>query len=100
MAYLEGKGFELVKHDLAKERPPRALLEQLVDELHLDRFLNTRGKSFKARGIDITKLTKAQAIELALEEPNLMKRPLVLRDGTKKHVFGWQPDEYDAVLGK
>lgn len=99
MAYLEGKGFELRKHDLAKERPPRALLESLVDEAHLERFINTRSPAYKARGLDVKTLTKSQAIDLVLEDPNLMKRPLVMRDG-RKFVFGWNAADYDEVLGK
>ena len=92
MAHLEGEGVELVKHDLAKEPPSRALLEELIDERHLADFVNTRSPVYKARGLDVTKMTKKQAIDLMMEDINLMKRPLVMRG--KKAVFGFKPEAY------
>ena len=92
MAHLEGEGVELVKHDLAKERPSRELLERLIDERHLADFVNTRSPAYKERGLDVTRMTKKQAIDLMMEDINLMKRPLVLRG--KKAVFGFKPEEY------
>jgi Spx/MgsR family transcriptional regulator len=95
VAYLEGKGIELVKHDLAKEPPSRELLERLIDETHLGDFINQRSPAFKERELDLSKLTKKQAIDLMMEEPNLIKRPLVLRG--RDAVFGWKPDELDEL---
>ena len=92
MAHLEGEGVELVKHDLAKDPPSRELLERLIDERHLEDFVNTRSPAYKARGLDVTKMTKKQAIELMMEDINLMRRPLVLRG--KKAVFGFKPEQY------
>ena len=82
----------MVKHDLAKEPPSRALLEQLIDVRHLADFVNTRSPAYKARGLDVTKMTKKHAIDLMMEDINLMKRPLVLRG--KKGVFGFKPEAY------
>ena len=85
-----------MKHDLAKERPSRALLERLIDEDHLADFVNTRSPAYKERGLDVTKMTKTQAIDLMMEEPNLIRRPLVLRD-PKHAVFGWKPEAFDEL---
>jgi Spx/MgsR family transcriptional regulator len=92
VAHLEGEGYELLKHDLAKEPPSRELLEQLIDESHLEDFVNTRSPAYKERGLDVSKMTKKQAIDLMMEDINLMKRPLVRRG--KRGVFGFKPDEY------
>ena len=89
-------GVDLIKHDLAKERPSRALLERLIDESHLKDFVNARSPAYKERGLDVSKMTKKQAIDLMIEEPNLIRRPLVLRDG-KEAVFGWNQDEIEAL---
>lgn len=98
MAYLEGKGFELDKHDLKKEPPSRELLERLIDEKRLEDFVNTRSPAYKERNLDVTKMTKKQAIDLMMEDPNLMRRPLVLGGG--KAVFGYKPEDYDRLGGK
>lgn len=41
-------------------------------------------------------MTKKQAIALMMEEPNLIKRPLIISGS--KAVFGFKPEEYEAVL--
>ena len=48
--------------------------------------MNTRSPAYKAR--------KTQALALMSEEPNLIKRPLVMG---KKVVFGYKPDEYGKL---
>jgi len=87
-----------VKHDLAKERPPRELLEKLIDESHLEDFVNTRSPAYKERGLDVTTMTKRQAIDLMMEEPNLIRRPLLLSG--KRAIFGFKPDEYDELADR
>ncbi len=44
-------------------------------------------------------MTKKQAIDLILEEPNLMRRPLVLAEG-KRAVFGLDLEAYDELTGR
>ena len=95
MSDLEGRGFELVKHNLGKEPPSRELLSALIDSYGLESVLSTRSPSWKARGLDAKKLTKSQALELMLEDANLIRRPLVLKG--KKAVFGYAPAEYDSL---
>jgi arsenate reductase-like glutaredoxin family protein len=95
VADLEGRGFELVKHNLAKEPPTRELLSRLIDEYGLEAVISTRSPAYKARGLDAGKLSKPEAIGLMLEDPNLIRRPLVLKG--KKAVFGYAPAEYDSL---
>lgn len=85
-----------MKHDLAKEPPSRELLEKLIDESHLEDFINKRSPAYKERGLEGRKLTKKQAIDLMMEEPNLIRRPLVLVKG--KAVFGFKPEEYEKLI--
>ena len=92
---LEGRGFELVRHNLAKEPPSRELLSRLIDEHGLDAVLNTRSPAYKERNLGAKKLTKSEAIGLMLEDPNLIRRPLVLAG--RKVVFGYKPEEYDRL---
>jgi len=57
--------------------------------------ISTRSPAYKARGLDASKLSKADAIQLMLEDPNLLRRPLVLKG--RKAVFGYAPAEYDSL---
>jgi len=88
----------VTKHDLAKERPSRELLERLIDEGNLAAFVNTRSPAYKARGLDVNKLTKKQAIDLMLEDPNLMRRPLLVSG--RKAVFGFDAEKYGELKEK
>ena len=84
-----------MKHNLAKEPPTRELLSRLIDEYGLEAVLSTRSPAYKARGLDAKKLSKSEAIDLMLEDANLIRRPLVLKG--KKAVFGYAPAEYDSL---
>ena len=95
MADLEGRGFDLVRHDLAKERPSRELLAKLIDEQGLDAVLNSRSPTYKAMNLGERKLSKSEAIAMMLEDPNLIRRPLVLGKG--KAILGYKPEEYDSL---
>lgn len=58
-------------------------------------MISTRSPAFKARGLEVGKLAKGEAIRLMLEDVNLIRRPLVLEG--KKAVFGYAPAEYDSL---
>ena len=95
MSDLEGRGYELVKHNLANDAPSRELLEKLVAQHGLDKVFNRKSVKFKELGLGETTLTDKQAIDWMVKEPNLIKRPLVLAKG--KAFFGYVPDEYDTL---
>jgi arsenate reductase-like glutaredoxin family protein len=42
------------------------------------------------------KLTKKEAVDLILQEPNLLRRPLVLSG--KKAALGFDPGRYDEIF--
>jgi Spx/MgsR family transcriptional regulator len=84
-----------VKHNLAKERPSRELLSRLIDEQGLDAILSKRSPTYKERNLGERKLSKSEAIDLMLEDPNLMRRPLVLTKG--KAIFGYDAEEYEKL---
>ena len=69
----------------------------MIDASHLEDFVNTRSPAYKERNLDVAKMTKKQAIDLMMEEPNLIRRPLVMAKG--KAVFGWDPEGYDEITG-
>lgn len=96
MSYLDGKDVSITRHDLAKEPPSRAFLEKHVDASSLDRFLNPRSPSYKERGLGERKLTKKEAIDLMLEDTNLIRRPIVVAGG--KATFGYDEDRWDELL--
>jgi arsenate reductase len=87
---------ELQKHDMAKEPPMRELLERLIDETRVEDYLNRRSPAYKERNLASRKLTKKEAIDLMIEDPNLIRRPVVIRD-SKRAIFGFNTGEYDKL---
>jgi arsenate reductase-like glutaredoxin family protein len=59
-------------------------------------FLNKRSPAFKDRDLGSKTLTKAQVIQLMMEDVNLIRRPIVMR-GPKSAVFGYNAEEYDEL---
>ena len=70
----------------------------MIDESRLEEFVNTRSPAYKERNLDVKTLTKKKAIDLMMEEPNLIRRPLVLTGG--KAIFGYKPEGYDELASK
>ena len=71
------------------------MLGQLIDEHGLEAVLNSRSPTYKARNLGAKKLGTVEAIDMMMEDPNLIRRPLVLTKG--KAVFGYKPEEYDKL---
>ncbi len=78
---------ELEARDLSKTPPTREFLEQHVDEENFLDFLSRRSPVFKKRPLP---KTRREAIELMLQQPNLIKRPIVVKG--RKAVFGFDRD--------
>ena len=84
-----------MKHNLANDRPSRELLSRVIDEHGLDAVLSKRSPTYKEMNLGERKLSKSEAIDLMLKDPNLMRRPLVLTKG--KAILGYDPDEYETL---
>jgi arsenate reductase (glutaredoxin) len=78
-----------------KEPPPRAFLEQHIEASRYLDFVSRRSPVWKERPLPAS---KRDAIDLMLEQPNLIKRPILVK-GTRV-LFGFDKDEYTAVAGK
>lgn len=95
VSWFDEHGVAIERHDFAKEPPSAELLGRLIDERGLENVINPRGRTFKAMGLDVSKLSRKKAIELMLAEPNLIRRPLVIAGRTT--IFGFDPEAYEAL---
>jgi arsenate reductase-like glutaredoxin family protein len=75
--------------DINKQPPTRAFLEQHVDADDFLRFVSTRSPVFKTRPLPTS---KKAAIDLMVAQPNLIRRPILIRGG--KVTFGYDKAEY------
>ena len=93
--YLRKRKIEVEERDINKTPPSREFLERRIDEERFLDFVSTRSPVFKERPLPAT---KADAIDLMVEQPNLIKRPILI-DGSDV-TFGFQKEAYDRVRAK
>ncbi len=78
--------------DINKTPPPREFLETHVDEARFLDFVSTRSPAFKTRPLP---KSKREAIALMLEQPNLIKRPVLVKGTTV--IFGFDKARYAGL---
>ena len=75
--------------DINKEPPSRVWLEKHVDKEHFLDYVSTRSPVWKERPLP---KSKKEAIDLMMENPNLIRRPILIRGA--KVVFGFDKKAY------
>ena len=95
--YLHENKIEFEKVDIINNPPSRALLEQFIDEDNVKPYLNSRSAIYRELKLGQNLPDKARAIELMLQDPNLIKRPFVVRG--KVSSFGFSPAEFGEKWG-
>jgi arsenate reductase-like glutaredoxin family protein len=63
-----------------------------VDEHSILDFVSTRSPVFKQRPLP---KSKKEAIDLMMQHPNLIRRPILVQDG--KAIFGFQREKYTKL---
>jgi arsenate reductase-like glutaredoxin family protein len=83
---------DVTEQDINKHPPDRAFLERHVDEARFLDFVSRRSPVFKQRPLP---KTKKEAIDLMVKQPNLIRRPILVRAGTA--IFGFDREQYDRL---
>jgi arsenate reductase len=89
-------GAELESRDLNKQRLTEAELEKLIGDRDYKEFLNTRNELYRTRNMKDHPPSRAEAIQLMAKEPNLIRRPVVMR-GTQM-VLGFDERAYRKLV--
>jgi len=80
------------ERDYARQPLTKAELEELIDANNVSAFLNTRHEVFKTSGWKEKPPTKVQAIAAILKDPNVIRRPIVVK--SKQRVVGFDKEAY------
>jgi arsenate reductase len=91
-AYLEDAGVELDSIDINVNPPSRAFLEEHVDDERFLDFVSTRSPVFRTQPFPSS---KQEAIDLMMEQPNLIKRPVLVKG--RQVIFGFDKGAYAAA---
>ncbi len=98
-AWLDTAGVDYSFHDYKAEGIDKAKLEGWSKVVGWETLLNRAGTTFrKLPEKDKEGLTAAKAIKLMIEQPSMIKRP-VLEHG-KALLVGFKPDDYKAAFAK
>ena len=89
-------GAELESRDLDKQRLTEAELEELIGDRDYKEFLNTRNELYRSRKMKDHPPSRAEAIKLMAKEPNLIRRPVVIRGA--QMVLGFDEAAYRKLL--
>lgn len=84
-------------HDYKKEGVDKETLEKFVEKFGYEKILNQKGMTWRALDkADQQKITdKKSAIDLMLEKPSIIKRPLV--DNGEKLLVGFNEEEWAGL---
>ena len=80
------------ERDINKTPPERPFLEKHVSKDHFLDFVSTRSPVFKQRALP---RSKKEAIDLMVEQPNLIRRPVLIHGS--KVIFGFDKDAYSKL---
>jgi arsenate reductase len=99
-AWLDDHGVGYAFHDYNTAGIDRRTLERWVEDVGWEALLNRAGTTFRKLPDDRKRgLDAAKAIALLLDQPSMIKRP-VLVNGTQI-IVGFKPDTYsDAFAGQ
>ena len=93
--YLDQIGVDVEERDINKAPPSREFLEKHVDESRFLDFVSKRSPVFKQRPLPTS---KKEAIDLMTEQPNLIKRPILVN--RSRVTFGFDRDAYDNAKAR
>jgi len=89
-------GVELEERDYVKKPLTVRELKEMFKGRDPREFLNSKSPAFKAMGLRGKKLSAAEAVKLMAQEPNLIKRPLVITD--RVLIAGFDRDQLREAL--
>jgi arsenate reductase-like glutaredoxin family protein len=78
--------------DINREPPTREFLEKHIDAAKFLDFVSTRSPVFKERPLP---KSKKEAIAMMMENPNLIKRPILIQGA--KVTFGFDKEVYGKL---
>jgi arsenate reductase len=93
---LQGQNTDVEVRDFFKEPFTVDELTRLIGANPLADFLSTRAKSYKKLGWDRKPPTKKAAIAAIIEDPTLLRRPILIANG--KMIVGFSQTAYESII--
>jgi arsenate reductase len=96
--WLTAQGLEYTFHDFKKEAVTAGLIETWLKKTSLDTLINRKGTTWRALSDHEKSMAdqKNSAIELMIQKPSLIKRPVIVKSSNL--VLGFDLDTYKSLL--
>ncbi|WP_064605526.1 ArsC family reductase [Photobacterium sp. J15] len=95
--WLEAESIEYRFHDYRVDGLDQAMLEGFESELGWEAMVNKRGTTYRQLSDEQKdSLNRETAIALMLEYPAMIKRPLLVHNGT--YHLGFKPAQYQEIF--
>ena len=97
--WLGDNSIDVEYHDVRDDGLEVQMLERWMKRMDWQKFLNTRSLTWrKIPEVDRADMTKDRAIGLMLEQPTLVKRPVL--ECEDFIAVGFSPENYEKIFGQ
>jgi arsenate reductase (glutaredoxin) len=93
---LQSQKVDLEEREYGKTPFTEKELRDLIGDDPIESFLNTRTPLYREKNMKQKPPSKDEAIKLMLRDPNLLKRPVIIKG--KKKLTGFNEAEVKALL--
>jgi len=93
---LQAKKVAFEEREYGKNPFTEKELREIIGDGPIETFLNTRTPLYRERNMKQKSPSKAEAIKLMLKDPNLLKRPVIIKG--KKRLTGFNEAEVKELL--
>ena len=93
---MQAKKVDFEERDYGKTPFTEKELRELIGSDPIETFLNTRTPLYREKNMKQKPPSKDEAIKLMLKDPNLLKRPVIIKG--KKKLTGFNEAEVKALL--
>jgi arsenate reductase (glutaredoxin) len=93
---LQGKKADFEEREYGKNPFTEKELRDIIGDDPIERFLNTRTPLYRERHMKQKPPSKEEAIKLMLKDPNLLRRPVIIKG--KKKLTGFSEAEVKELL--
>jgi Spx/MgsR family transcriptional regulator len=93
---LQSKKVDFEEREYGKKPFSESELREIVGDGPIEKFLNSRTPLYRERNMKQKPPSKDEAVKLMLKDPNLLKRPVIIK--SKKKLTGFNEAEVKELL--
>jgi Spx/MgsR family transcriptional regulator len=93
---LQARKVDFEEREYGKNPFTETELKEIIGDDPIERFLSTRTSLYKERNMKLKPPSKDEAIKLMLKDPNLLKRPVIIKG--KRKLTGFNEAEVKGIL--